>query len=46
VPEPKPRNPSDVRFKGDPIDAAEFELVFEKFNTEDRVEARAKAWRS
>ena len=31
VPEPEPRNPSDVREKGDPIDAAEFTLVFKKF---------------
>ena len=31
VPEPKPRNPSDVREKGDPVDEAEFERVFNAF---------------
>ena len=33
VPEPKPRNPSDVREKGDPVDEAEFERVFNAFAT-------------
>ena len=30
-PEPSPRNPSDVREKGDPVDRAEFERVFIAF---------------
>lgn len=30
-PEPQPRNPSDVREKGDPVDKAEFERVFKAF---------------
>ena len=31
VPEPEPRNPSDVREKADPVDKAEFERVFDEF---------------
>ena len=31
VPEPKPRNPSDVREKADPVDEAEFDRVFKAF---------------
>ena len=31
VPDPEPRNPSDVREKADPVDKAEFEMVFEEF---------------
>ena len=31
VPDPEPRNPSDVREKADPVDKAEFERVFKAF---------------
>jgi hypothetical protein len=31
VPDPEPRNPSDVREKGDPVDKAEFKRVFDEF---------------